>query len=43
MERTFSYDDVLASSQRATWQLDDLLLPDAELDFSRPFLPEVLA
>jgi len=43
MDRTFSYDDVLASSQRATWQLDDVLPPDAELDFSRPFLPEALA
>jgi hypothetical protein len=43
MYRTFSYDGVLAASQRATWQLDDVLPPDAELDFSRPFLPEALA
>ena len=43
MYREFTYDGVLASSQRAAWQLDDVLPLDAELDFARPFLPEALA
>jgi len=43
MYRDFAYDTVLASSQRAAWQLDDVLPEAAELDFSRPFLPEALA
>ncbi|MET0252091.1 MAG: diiron oxygenase [Novosphingobium sp.] len=43
MYRTFTYDGVLASSQRAAWQLDDVLPENAELDFTRPFLPEALA
>ena len=43
MYREFTYDAVLASSQRAAWQIDDVLPERAELDFSRPFLPEALA
>ena len=43
MYREFTYDGVLASSQRAAWQLDDVLPLDAALDFARPFLPETLA
>lgn len=43
MYAPFSYGDVLASSQKAAWQLDDVLPDDAELDFTRPFLPEALA
>ena len=43
MYRDFAYDNVLASSQRAAWQLDDVLPETAELDFTRPFLPEALA
>ena len=43
MYKTFAYDSVLASSQRAAWQLDDVLPETAELDFTRPFLPEALA
>jgi hypothetical protein len=43
MYRDFSYDAVLASSQRAAWQLDDVLPAGAELDFARPFLPQALA
>ena len=43
MYREFTYDGVLASSQRAAWQLDEVLPEAAELDFTRPFLPEALA
>ena len=43
MYREFTYDAVLASSQRAAWQIDDVLPPEAELDFTRRFLPDALA
>jgi hypothetical protein len=43
MYREFTYDAVLASSQKATWQLDDVMPETAEFDFTRPFLPEALA
>ncbi|TCU53824.1 hypothetical protein EDF58_11075 [Novosphingobium sp. PhB57] len=43
MDRTFSYGDVLASSQRAAFQLGDVLPPDAELEISSPCLLGVLA
>src|SRR5690606_28891697 len=43
MYREFAYDAVLASSQRAAWQLDEVLPDGAELDFTRPFLPEAFA
>jgi hypothetical protein len=41
----YSYDfgEVLATSQRAAWQIEDVLAEDAQLDFSRNFLPEGLA
>ena len=43
MYHDFTYEQVLASSLRAQWQLDDVLRADQELDFSRKFLPEALA
>ncbi len=43
MYREFTYNAVLESSQRAAWQIDDVLPETAELDFTRPFLPEPLA
>ena len=43
MYHDFTYQAVLASALRAQWQLDDVLRPDQELDFSRNFLPESLA
>ena len=43
MYHDFTYEDVLASSLRAQWQLDNVLRADQELDFSRNFLPESLA
>lgn len=38
----FRYDAVLSSSKRAEWLLDDVLPLHAELDFTRPFLPDAL-
>jgi hypothetical protein len=38
-----SYATVLAASQRAAWQIEDVIGQDAALDFTHPFLPEMLA
>jgi hypothetical protein len=43
MYHDFTYPGVLAVSARAAWQLDEVMPVDAELDFTRPFLPEALA
>jgi hypothetical protein len=43
MYRDFTYAEVLASSERAGWRLDDVLRPDDRLDFTRRFMPEALA
>lgn len=43
MYHDFNYEATLASSTRAQWQLDEVLRPDQELDFSRNFMPESLA
>jgi hypothetical protein len=43
MYHDFNFRDVLASSAKAAWQVEDVLPPGAELDFSRRFLPEALA
>jgi hypothetical protein len=43
MFQGFNFEDVLASSARAAWQIDDVLPQGANLDFTRNFLPENLA
>lgn len=43
MYHDFTYENVLASSLRAQWELDDVLRADQELDFTRNFMPEALA
>jgi para-aminobenzoate N-oxygenase AurF len=43
MYHDFSFREVLATSQRAGWQLDEVLPPGAKLDFSCTFMPEALA
>ena len=43
MYHDFNYQTTLATSLRAAWQLDDVLKPDEELDFTRNFMPESLA
>ena len=42
MYHDYTYKAVLASSLRAQWELDDVLGPEQELDFSRDFMPESL-
>jgi hypothetical protein len=43
MFHDFKYPAILAASNRAAWQIDDVIGPEATLDFSRPFMPENLA
>ncbi|MGA9581377.1 MAG: diiron oxygenase [Allosphingosinicella sp.] len=43
MYHRFNFEDVLASSVKAAWQVEDVLPADARLDFGRRFLPEALA
>ena len=43
MYHDFNYENTLASSLRAQWQLDDVLRADQDLDFTRNFMPESLA
>ena len=43
MFHDFQYPAILAASNRAAWQLDDVIAPGAKLDFSRPMMPEKLA
>jgi hypothetical protein len=43
MFHDFSFPQILAASARAAWQIEDVLPPEAALDFRRPFLPEGIA
>ncbi len=43
MHHQFNFKDVLATSTRAGWQIEDVLPEGAKLDFGRRFLPEGLA
>ena len=43
MFHDFQYPAILAASNRAAWQIDDVIGANAALDFSRPFMPESLA
>lgn len=43
MYHSFNFHDVLATSSRAAWQIEDVLPENASLDFTRTFLPEGLA
>ena len=43
LTHTFSYEATLADSLKVGWQVNDLIGPDKRLDFSKPFLPELLA
>ena len=38
-----AFKSAVAASQRAPWQIEDVIGDDDVLDFSRPFLPEALA
>ena len=41
--KTYTFEATLRSSQKVGWQIDDVIGPNARLDFDRPFLPESLA
>jgi hypothetical protein len=43
MYHAFNFSDVLASSAKAAWQVEDVLPAGAGLDFGRRFLPEAFA
>lgn len=43
MYHNFNFKDVLAASERASWQIEDVLPAGSKLDYSRPFMPEALA
>lgn len=43
MFHDFKYPAILAASNRAAWQIDEVIRPGATFDFTRPFLPENLA
>jgi len=43
MFHKFSFEDVLSSSYRAAWQIEDVLPQGAVLDFARDLMPENLA
>ena len=43
MEKSYSYQSALATSERIGWKIDDLIGGDKKLDFNKPFIPESLA
>jgi len=43
MDHRYTYQAVLAASERIHWRVEDLIGGDKRLDFSKPFLPESLA
>jgi hypothetical protein len=43
MAHNFSYPSALRAAERVAFKLDDVLSPEAELDYTQPFLPEGLA
>lgn len=43
MDHNFTYQAVLAASERIRWRVEDLIGDGQRLDFSKPFMPESLA
>jgi hypothetical protein len=43
MQPQHSYQDLLETSQRANWRIDDIIGGERRLDFTKPFLPEAFA
>jgi len=39
----YSYQATLATAQKVTWRIEDIIGGDKRLDFSKPFMPESLA
>ena len=40
---TYTYDGVLATSQKVNWRIEDIIGGEKRIDFLKPFLPESLA
>ena len=43
MQRPYTYEEVLAASEKVRWRVEDLIGGDHRLDFGKAFLPESLA
>jgi len=43
MDHPYTYEEMLAASEKIQWRVEDIIGGDRRLDFSRPFLPESLA
>lgn len=43
MIQDLSYERLLLTSQRINWRIEDIIGPDKQMDFSKPFLPESFA
>jgi hypothetical protein len=43
MESPYTYQAVLAASERVNWRVEDLIGGERRLDFDKPFMPESLA
>jgi hypothetical protein len=43
MAHGYTYQDTLATSEKITWRIEDIIGGDRKLDFARPFMPESLA
>ncbi|MFN8626070.1 MAG: hypothetical protein U0587_08840 [Candidatus Binatia bacterium] len=43
MEHNYTYQAMLAASERVRWRVEDLIGGDKQLDFDKPFLPASLA
>jgi hypothetical protein len=43
MTSSYSYESILAASQRANWRVEDVIGGERRLNFTRPFMPESLA
>lgn len=39
----YSFQETLVASQRVNWRIDDIIGPEKQLDFTKPFMPESLA
>lgn len=43
MHYDYTYEAVLAASEKVSWRVEDIIGGEKRLDFSKPFLPEALA
>lgn len=42
-KQPYSYQEILAASEKVNWRVEDIIGGDKQLDFTRPFMPESLA